>query len=201
MKKGAFDLDDLAEQLKQLQKLGGMSGVMGLLPGMGKIKKQLDNVDLDKLVLRRQMAIIGSMTVFERRNPKVLNASRKKRVAKGSGTEVQEVNRLLKMHLQMADMMKKMGKQRGGLLGSLFGGGQPAVDMAELERLQGELKTLDPAALPPELRNLPLEGGLPKGLPGLGAPGGLLPGLGGGGLPKPLGGGRPGFSGFPFKKK
>ena len=80
---------------------------------------------------------------------------------------MQEINRLLKMHLQMADMMKKMGKQRGGLLGSLFGGGQPAVDMAELERLQGELKTIDPTALPPELRNLPLEGGLPKGLPGL----------------------------------
>ena len=129
---------------------------------MGKVKKQLDNIDLDKLVLRRQLAIIGSMTLFERRNPKVLNASRKKRIAKGSGTEVQEINRLLKMHLQMADMMKKMGKQRGGLLGSLFGGGQPAVDMAELERLQGELKTLDPTALPPELRNLPLEGGLPK---------------------------------------
>jgi signal recognition particle subunit SRP54 len=204
MKKGAFDLDDLAEQLKQLQKLGGMSGVMGLLPGLGKIKKQLDNTDLDKLVLGRQLAIIGSMTVFERRNPKVLNASRKKRIAKGSGTEVQEINRLLKMHLQMGDMMKRMGKQRGGLFGSLFGGAQPNVDMAELQRLQGELKTLDPAALPPELRNLPpLDGGLPKALPGLGASGGgLLPGLGGGRLPKAPGASGPkGLPGFPFKKK
>ena len=81
----------------------------------------------------------------------------------------------------MADMMKQMGKQRGGLFGGMFGGGQPNVDMAELQRLQGELENLDPAALPPELRNLPpLDGGLPKTLPGLGsAGGGLLPGLGG----------------------
>ena len=204
MKKGAFDLDDLAEQLKQLQKLGGMSGVMGLLPGLGKARKQLDNIDLDKLVLGRQLAIIGSMTMFERHNPKVLNASRKKRVAKGSGTEVQEINRLLKMHLQMGDMMKRMGKQRGGLFGGLFGGGQPSVDMAELERLQGELKNLDPAALPPELRNLPpLDGGLPKTLPGLGAAGGgLLPGLGGRRPPQGPGlGGPKGLPGFPFKKK
>ena len=112
MKKGAFDLDDLADQLRQLQKLGGMSGMMGLLPGMGKIKKQLEGVDLDNTVLKRQMAIIASMTPFEKRNPKVMNASRKKRVAAGSGTKVEEINRLLKMHLQMADMMKKMGGKR-----------------------------------------------------------------------------------------
>ena len=85
MKKGAFDLEDLAEQLRQLQKLGGMSGMMGLLPGMGKIKKQLAGVDLDNGVLKRQMAIIGSMSKFEKRNPKVMNASRKKRVAVGLG--------------------------------------------------------------------------------------------------------------------
>ena len=125
-------------------------------------------------------------------------------MAEGSGTEVEEINRLLKMHLQMADMMKQMGKQRGGLFGGLFGGGQPNVDMAELQRLQGELKNLDPAALPPELRNLPpLDGGLPKTLPGLGsAGGGLLPGLGGRRPPQLPGlGGPKGPPGFPFKKK
>ena len=122
MKKGAFDLDDLAEQLRQMQKLGGMQGILGMLPGVGKIKKQLEGVDLDNLVLKRQLAIIGSMTLFERRNPKVFNASRKRRVAKGSGTEVQEINRLLKMHLQMADMMKKMGRGKG-MLGRMFGKG------------------------------------------------------------------------------
>ncbi|MGE3833038.1 MAG: signal recognition particle protein, partial [Parvibaculaceae bacterium] len=113
MKKGAFDLEDLSEQLTQLQKLGGMSGMMGLLPGMGKIKKQLEGVDLDNGVLKRQQAIISSMTAFEKRNPKVMNASRKKRVASGSGTKVEEINRLLKMHVQMADMMKKMGGGKG----------------------------------------------------------------------------------------
>src|SRR5437868_6374366 len=137
MKKGAFDLEDLAEQLNQLQKLGGMSGMMGLLPGMGKIKKQLEGVDLDNSVLKRQMAIIGSMTKFEKRNPKVMNASRKKRVASGSGTKVEEINRLLKMHLQMADMMKKMGQGKG-LFGKMFGGGA-APDAAELEKMQAEL--------------------------------------------------------------
>ena len=132
-------------------------------------------------MLGRQLAIIGSMTPNERRNPKVLNASRKRASPRAPAPRSQEINRLLKKHRQMGDMMKRMGKQRGGLFGGLFGGGQPSVDMAELERLQGELKNLDPAALPPELRNLPpLDGGLPKTLPGLGAAGGgLLPGLGG----------------------
>jgi signal recognition particle subunit SRP54 len=94
MRKGAFDLEDLADQLKQLQKLGGMGGMMNMLPGMGKIKKQLEGVDLDNSVLKRQMAIIGSMTRYEKRNPKVMDAKRKKRVAAGSGTKVEEVNRL-----------------------------------------------------------------------------------------------------------
>ena len=102
MRKGAFDLEDLADQLKQLQKIGGMGGVMGMLPGMGKIKKQMEGLDLDNKVLKRQMAIIGSMTPYERRNPKLLDAKRKKRIAAGSGTKVEEINRLLKMHLQMA---------------------------------------------------------------------------------------------------
>ena len=110
MKKGAFDLEDLADQLRQLQKLGGMGGVMNMLPGMGKIRKQVEGMDLDNKVLKRQMAIISSMTPYERRNPKVMDAKRKKRVAAGSGTKVEEINRLLKIHLQLAGMMKQMGQ-------------------------------------------------------------------------------------------
>ena len=136
MKKGAFDLDDLADQLKQLQKLGGMGGVMNLLPGMGKIKKQMEGLDLDNKVLKRQMAIIGSMTPYERRNPKVMDARRKKRVAAGSGTKVEEINRLLKMHLQMAAMMKQMGQGKG-MFGKMMGGGKGAPDAAELETHAG----------------------------------------------------------------
>ncbi len=113
MRKGAFDLDDLAEQLKQMQSIGGMSGVMGMLPGIGKTKKQIDAMGIDDTVFKRQQAIISSMTAKERRNPDVLKASRKKRVAAGSGTRVEEVNRLLKMHRQMADMMKQMGRGKG----------------------------------------------------------------------------------------
>jgi signal recognition particle subunit SRP54 len=114
LQKGHFDLDDLADQIRQMQKMGGMSGLMGMMPGMGKIKKQLDGVDLDNSILTRQLAMISSMTKQERRNPKLMNASRKKRVARGAGVEVQDINRLLKMHLQMADMMKKMRKGKGG---------------------------------------------------------------------------------------
>ncbi|GAG10333.1 unnamed protein product, partial [marine sediment metagenome] len=113
LKKGAFDLNDLAEQLKQMQKMGGMGGVLAMLPGLGKMKKQLDAANLDESVLKRQQAIIGSMTKAERKTPKLLNASRKKRVAAGSGTSVQDINKLVKMHRQMADMMKAMGKKRG----------------------------------------------------------------------------------------
>jgi signal recognition particle subunit SRP54 len=189
MKKGTFDLDDLAEQLKQMRKLGGMSGVLGLLPGIGKFKKQLEGVDLDNLVLKRQLAIIGSMTPFERRTPKVMNASRKKRVARGSGTKVEEINRLLKMHLQMSDMMKKLGRNPG-LFGRMFGQGPAAPDESELQKMQAQLSELDPNNLPPELKDMvkglggggqPLPGpsqGL-KGLPGLGGGGPGLPGLGG----------------------
>src|SRR6478609_1827914 len=124
VKKGAFDLADLSEQLSQMQKLGGMGGVLAMLPGIGKVKKQLDAANLDDRILKRQQAMIGSMTKAERRNPKILDAKRKKRVAAGSGTSVQDINRLVKMHRQMADMMKAMGKKRG-LLGGMFGGGPP----------------------------------------------------------------------------
>jgi len=173
VKKGAFDLDDLAEQLNQMQKLGGMGGVLAMLPGIAKVKKQLDAANLDDKVLKRQQAMIGSMTKGERKNPKLLNASRKKRVAAGSGTSVQDINRLVKMHRQMADMMKSMGKKRG-LLGSLFGGGPPPELPADLPAgaslPPGGLPGLPP--LPPGafsgMGGLPgLPGGLPRGLPGL----------------------------------
>jgi signal recognition particle subunit SRP54 len=168
MKKGAFDLDDLAEQLKQMQKLGGMGGVLAMLPGIGKVKKQLDAANLDDRILKRQQAMIGSMTKSERKNPKLLNASRKKRVAAGSGTSVQDINKLVKMHRQMADMMKAMGKKRG-IFSQMFGGGPPPEMPAELAA---------GASLPPPPPNFP---GLPPGgLPGLGGMPGLprgLPGL------------------------
>jgi signal recognition particle subunit SRP54 len=171
VKKGAFDLDDLAEQLKQMQKLGGMGGVLAMLPGIGKVKKQLDAANLDDRILRRQQAIIGSMTRSERKNPKLLNASRKKRVAAGSGTNVQDINRLVKMHRQMADMMKAMGKKRG-IFSQMFGAGPPPEMPADLPAGT----ELPP---PPNFPGLP-PGAFSGGLPGL--PGGMPRGLAG--LPK-----------------
>ncbi len=201
MRKGAFDLEDLAEQLKQMQKLGGMGGVMGMLPGMGKMKEQMKSANLDDRVLKRQGAIISSRTPFERRNPKVLDGKRKRRIAAGSGTKPEDINRLIKMHRQMADMMKMMGKDRGmmqrmaGAFGLGPGGAAPSP--AEIERMQAELARMDPKALeqlPPEVRDmlpgaggkggkpaLPAKGPLP-GLGGLRLPG--LPGLGGGAVPR-----------------
>ncbi len=175
MRKGKFDLEDLSQQIQQMQKMGGMGGIMGMLPGMGKMKKQIAESDLDDKVFRHQLAIISSMTKKERRRPKLLNASRKKRIAKGCGRPVQEINKLLKMHRQMADMMKKMGKQRGGLagmFGGMMGGGMPPMPPGGM----------DTGQLPPDTKipgNLGKLGGLP-GLPGSG--GGLpgLPGLPGG---------------------
>jgi signal recognition particle subunit SRP54 len=165
MRKGAFDLDDLAEQLGQMQKMGGMSGMLGMLPGVGKMKQQIDAAGFDDSLFRRQAAIISSMTRAERRNPDILKASRKKRIAAGSGTRVEEVNRLLKMHRQMADMMKAMGKNKG-LMGRMLGG---------LPGMGTGAAPIDPEAL----QRLGASGALPKGLTGL--PG--LPGRGMTGLP------------------
>jgi signal recognition particle subunit SRP54 len=124
MKKGTFDMNDLAEQLGQMKKLGGMKGVLGMLPGVGKIKTQLEAAGLDDKILTRQEAIIQSMTRKERVEPDIINGSRRKRIAQGAGVEVSEVNKLLKMHRQMADMMKKMGK--GGRMPMMPGmGGMP----------------------------------------------------------------------------
>ena len=102
--------------------------------------------DLDKTVFKRQIAIIGSMNKSERANPKIIDGKRKKRIAAGSGTKVEEINKLLKMHLQMADMMKQMGSGKG-MFGKMFGGkGMPSE--AEMETMQKELAGLDPNALP-----------------------------------------------------
>ncbi len=170
MQKGEYDLEDMAQQLAQMRKMGGMEGLMGMLPGVAKMKKQMAGANLDPKALIRQEAIISSMTVQERRNPKVLHASRKRRVAAGSGTSVQDINKLLKQHQTMAKMMKqfsKMGKKgmfglpggMGGDMNALLGGGGAA-------------------------------GGLPNGNP-FGA---------GGSLPKGLGGMPSGFPpGFPKK--
>jgi len=110
LQKGGFDLDDLAAQLRQLRKMGGMGGIMGMLPGINKVKKQLEDARIDETLLKRQEAIIGSMTKAERRTPKLLDASRRRRIAAGSGTTVPEINRLLKQYQDMADMMKRMNK-------------------------------------------------------------------------------------------
>ena len=192
MKKGQFDLDDLAEQLKQMARMGGMAGVMGMLPGMGKMKKQMDAAELDNSVIKRQGAIISSMTKAERRNPKLLNASRKKRVAAGSGTSVQEINRLLKMHRQMADMMKAMakgGKRGMGGLAGLFGGG----GMPELPADMPADMPSDPKEIEKLLADNGKVPGLPGGLSGLSGAGGFR-----GGLPGLSGLGGPNFKG---KKK
>jgi signal recognition particle subunit SRP54 len=169
--KGQFDMNDLKGQLDQMLKLGGMQGVMGMLPGMAKAQKQLEASGMDDRVIRRQIALIQSMTKKERRNPDLMQASRKKRVAAGAGLEVQDVNRLLKMHRQMADMMKQMGKMgkkglmRGGL-GALLGGRGGAMPPAPgmgggMPGLGGAM----PPGFPPAGGGLP---GLPGGLSGLG---------------------------------
>ncbi len=176
MRKGAFDLGDLREQLMQMQAMGGMSGLMGMLPGVGKIKNQLANANIDETMLKRQVAIIDSMTPKERRNPDILKHSRKKRIAAGSGTRAEDINRLLKMHRSMADMMKAMGKGKRGPLAGLaqamgFGGGaMPSPEeIAKLaEKMPGGLPG---GGLPPNMPGMPK---LPPNFPG--APG--MPGLG-----------------------
>jgi len=172
--KGRFNMNDLKMQLEQMLKMGGMEGVMGMMPGMGKMAKQVKNAGFDDRILKHQIALVQSMTKKERANPQILQASRKKRIARGAGIEVSDLNKLLKMHRQMSDMMKKMGK--GGMLKQAMkgmfgkGAGQPGNLGAGMDQ-----KSLEAAA-----RQM---GG---GLPG-------LPGLGGAALP-------PGLSGFGKKK-
>jgi len=108
IQKGGFDLDDMMKQIKMIEKMGGMGGLASFIPGLGKFKSQIEEANIDKNILKKQVAIIQSMTKQEKRFPKVLNGSRKRRVAAGSGTSVQEVNVLLKQFMQMSKMMGKM---------------------------------------------------------------------------------------------
>ena len=110
MMRGVFTLEDYAAQLKQISKMGSISNILGMLPGMGQMKQKIEDADIDTSVFKRQQAIIGSMTMKERRTPEIIKASRKKRIAAGSGTSVQEINKLLKQFDDMATMMKRMGK-------------------------------------------------------------------------------------------
>jgi signal recognition particle subunit SRP54 len=192
MRRGAFDLTDLREQLAQMQGMGGLSGLMSMLPGVAKMKNQLAAANLDENVIKRQIAIIDSMTPQERRRPDVLKASRKKRIAAGSGTSPEAINKLLKMHRGMADMMKMMGGAKRGPLaglaqamgmGSGMGSGMPSPE--QLAEMAKNMPDGLPGAggLPPTMPKLPPNmPGIP-GLPGLGGkfpglPGGLPPGLG-----------------------
>ena len=130
MQKGRFDLDDLATQLRQMTKMGGMNSILGMLPGIGKMQKQMAEAKIDDKMIGRQLAILSSMTPKERKNPQILHASRKKRIAAGSGTQVQDVNKLLKQYQQMQTMMKRM-KKAGGMkklmanMPGMGGGGMP----------------------------------------------------------------------------
>ncbi len=168
MAKGQFDMNDLRGQLRQMQKMGGLGALAGMLPGMKKAKAAMDSSGMDDRVLVRMDAIIGSMTPKERARPDLLNAKRKVRIAKGAGMQVQDINKLIKMHQEMERAMKqirKMGGMKG--LAAMFGKGG-------------------------------LGGGLGGAMGGAGGAGGLpgvLPGLGGGGLPG-LGGGGPDLSKF-----
>ena len=172
MMKGQFNMNDLKMQLEQMQQMGGMQGMMGMMPGMGKMAKQVEEAGLDDKVIKRQVALIQSMTKRERANPALLQASRKKRIAKGAGMEVSDLNKLLKMHRQMGDMMKKMGKMgKGGMLkqamkGMMGKGGAPA-DMASMA--QG----MDPKALEAAAKAMGGRGGLPGLGGGMGLPSGL----------------------------
>ena len=168
MQKGQFDLDDMLSQLQQVSKMGGLGGLMGMLPGVAKLQKQMHNAGVDDKAIKRQAAIIQSMTKKERKNPKLLNASRKRRVAAGSGTSPAEINRLLKQHMEMGRMMKQMGKMGGlkGLGALLGGGGMPSPADLAGGAPGGQMQ------LPRGLGGGP-GGGLGGGLPGLGGPGGF----------------------------
>ncbi|SIS86531.1 signal recognition particle protein [Phaeovulum vinaykumarii] len=179
--KGLFNMNDLRMQLEQMLKMGGMQGVMGMMPGMGKMAKAAEDAGFDDKILRQQIALINSMTKKERANPQIMQASRKRRVAAGAGLEVTDLNRLLKMHRQMSDTMKKLGKMgKGGMLKqamrAMTGKGMP------------DLGKMDPAQMEEAARAMQdkMGGKLPGGLGGAGGldlPAGLS-GLGGFGKKK-----------------
>lgn len=181
-KKGSFDLDDFAKQLKQLRNMGGMGAMLKMIPGLGKMAGQLDQAGIDDSMVKRQEAILSSMTMAERQKPDILTASRRRRIANGSGTTVQDVNKLLKQFTQMQKMMKNMKKMgMGGMMKSMKSlmGGNPQMDEL-MNQLPAEMQQgmNSPLGDNPFLQgNNPLAGG--SGFPG-------LPGLSGmgGGLPK-----------------
>ena len=181
--KGQFNMNDLKMQLEQMIKMGGMEGIMGMMPGMQKMAKQAEAAGMDDKILKRQIALIQSMTKRERANPGLLQASRKKRIAAGAGMEVSDLNKLLKMHRQMSDMMKKMGKMGKGkmlkqAMSGMFGkgGGMPGgmPDMNDPKAMEEAAKALGGK----------MPGGLPGGMPGLGGGMGLPGGLSGFGKKK-----------------
>ncbi|GGA36958.1 signal recognition particle protein [Pelagibacterium lentulum] len=194
MKKGQFDLDDLMGQLQQMKKMGGMASLMKMMPGMGNLAKSLPDGRTDDKIFDRQVAIIQSMTKKERAKPDLLNASRRKRIAKGAGVEVSEINKLIKMHRQMADMMKKVSRGGAGGLANMFGGmgksmmggSMPDMDPAQLEQMAKQMGA-DPAKLPDDFSKLAKSAG--SGSP-------ALPGLGSAKFP-----GLPGLPGLPGRKK
>ncbi len=166
MAKGQFDLDDLRMQLRQMQSMGGLGALAGMMPGMKKAKAAMAQSGMDDKVLLHMDAIIGSMTLTERKRPELLNAKRKKRVAAGSGTQVQDVNKLLKMHQEMARAMKQI-KKMGGLkgLGALFGkgglgaampglGGPAGMGGAPALPGLGKGAGVDPSTLPADLQDM-----------------------------------------------
>jgi len=157
MAKGKFDLDDLRAQLQQMQRMGGLGALAGMMPGLKGMKGAMDQAQ-DGKILTHMEAMLSSMTAKERAKPEIINAKRKIRVAKGSGTTVQEINKLLKMHQEMSTAMKRLKKMGGlGKLAAMFGGGG---GLGGLGGLGGA--------------------GAPGGMPGLGGGAGALPGLGGG---------------------
>jgi len=155
MLKGQFDMNDLRTQLRQMQNMGGLGMLAGMMPGMKKAKAAMAASNMDDKVLLRMDAIIGSMTPKERQRPELLNAKRKKRIAAGSGTEVQDINKLLKMHQEMGRAMKQI-KKMGGLkgLGALFGKGGLGAAMPGLGGGGPGLPGLGGGQLPPDLQNL-----------------------------------------------
>ncbi|KGJ06494.1 signal recognition particle subunit FFH/SRP54 (srp54) [Paracoccus halophilus] len=166
--KGMFNMNDLRNQLEQMMKMGGMGSIMQMMPGMGKMAKQAEAAGLDDTALRRQIALINSMTKKERANPDILQASRKKRIAAGAGMEVSELNRLLKMQKQMADTMKKLGKMgKGGMLKQAMramagkGGGLPDMGDVDPAKMAEATRMLqDPKGLGGDLGKMNLPGGL-----------------------------------------
>ncbi|MBC7770131.1 MAG: signal recognition particle protein [Phycisphaerales bacterium] len=157
MAKGRFDFDDMEKQLGQLIQLGGLKGVMGMLPGVQKMKNQISDAQLDDKQIHRQIGIIRSMTKAERAKPDLLNGRRRARIAKGAGVQVVEVNRLLKMHRNMADMAKAMGKGKMPFGMPGMGGGMPNPEALKQLGSGKSLPGLNPSGLP----------GLPGRLPGL----------------------------------